>query len=31
MIECKHEFEIWRGRTVCINCGQEEKYWKAVG
>lgn len=26
MILCTHEFEVWRGRDICINCGQEKKY-----
>jgi hypothetical protein len=30
-MDCEeHDFEIWRGRRVCMNCGEEETYWKSV-
>lgn len=26
MSECQHQFEIWRGRHICIDCGIEKQY-----
>lgn len=26
MSECNHQFEVWRGRDICIDCGKEKKY-----
>ena len=26
MSDCNHEFEIWRGRDICIICGEEKDY-----
>lgn len=26
MNDCQHEFETWRGRDICIICGQEKDY-----
>lgn len=25
--ECKHDWVIWRGRSVCAECGIEFKSW----